>query len=66
MALFLKKNFNPLVNVIIKEHPEMGYAPVTKLNLSSEKLMDLGWKPQYDLYQMFEHLIKAMKEMERK
>lgn len=62
MALFLKKNFNPLVDVIVEEHPEMGYAPVTKLNLSSEKLMDLGWKPQYDLYQMFEHLIEAMKE----
>lgn len=62
MALFLKKNFNPLVDVIVEEHPEMGYAPVTKLNLSSEKLMGLGWKPQYDLYQMFEHLIEAMKE----
>lgn len=61
MALFLKKNFNPLVDVIVEEHPEMGYAPVTKLNLSSEKLMGLGWKPQYDLYQMFEHLIEAMK-----
>lgn len=62
MALFLKKNFNPLVDVIVEEHPEMGYAPVTKLNLSSEKLMNLGWKPQYGLYQMFEHLIEAMKE----
>lgn len=62
MALFLKKNFNPLVDIIVEEHPEMGYAPVTKLNLSSEKLMDLGWKPQYDLCQMFEHLIEAMKE----
>lgn len=62
MALFLKKNFNPLVDVIVEEHPEMGYAPVTKLNLSSEKLMSLGWKPQYDLYQMFEHLIEAMTE----
>lgn len=62
LALFLKKNFNPHVDVVVEEHPEMGYAPVTKLNLSSEKLMALGWKPQYDLYQMFEHLIKAMKD----
>lgn len=62
MALFLKNNFNPLVDVIVEEHPEMGYAPVTKLNLSSEKLMSLGWQPQYDLYQMFEHLIGAMTE----
>lgn len=62
LALFLKKNFNPHVDVIVEEHPEMGYAPVTKLNLSSEKLMALGWKPQYDLYQMFEHLIEGMKD----
>ena len=62
MALFLKNNFNSQVNVIVEEHPEMGYAPVTKLNLSSEKLMALGWNPQFDLYQMFEHLIKGMKE----
>ena len=62
MALFLKKNFNPHIDVIVEEHPEMGYAPVTKLNLSAEKLMNLGWKPRYDLRQMFEHLIKALKE----
>lgn len=62
MALFLKKNFNPHINVIVEEHPEMGYAPITKLNLSAEKLMNLGWKPRYDLRQMFEHLIKALKE----
>lgn len=62
MALFLKKNFNPLVDVIVEEHPEMGYAPVTKLNLSSEKLMMLGWKPVYNLYEMFNCLIKSLKE----
>ena len=62
MALYLKKNFNPHIDVIVEEHPEMGDAPITKLNLSAEKLMNLGWKPRYDLHQMFEHLIKALKE----
>ena len=42
-------------------HPEMGYAPVTKLHLSSEKLMALGWKPQYDLKEMFKKLMAGMK-----
>lgn len=42
MALFLKNNFNSQVNVIVEEHPEIGYTSVTKLNLSSEKLMALG------------------------
>lgn len=62
MALFLQKNFNPLVNVVVEEHPEMGYAPVTKLNLSSEKLMMLGWKPVYNLYEMFNCLINSLRE----
>lgn len=61
MAEFLRDNFNPEINVIIEEHPEMGYAPVTKLHLSSEKLMELGWKPQYDLKEMFGRLIASMK-----
>ena len=61
MAEFLRDNFNPEINVIIEEHPEMGYAPVTKLHLSSEKLMELGWKPQYDLKEMFGRLVESMK-----
>ena len=58
MAEFLCDNFNPDIKVTVEEHPEMGYAPVTKLHLSSEKLMALGWKPQYDLKKMFEQLIQ--------
>ena len=61
MAEFLRDNFKPEINVIIEEHPEMGYAPVTKLHLSSEKLMELGWKPQYDLKEMFGRLVESMK-----
>lgn len=61
MAEFLRENFNPDIKIIIEEHPEMGYAPVTKLHLSSEKLMSLGWKPQYDLKEMFYRLIESMK-----
>ena len=61
MAEFLRDNFNPEIKVIIEEHPEMCYAPVTKLHLSSEKLMELGWKPQYDLKEMFGRLVESMK-----
>lgn len=62
MAEYLRDNFNPQIKVVVEEHPEMGYAPVTKLHLSSEKLMALGWKPQYDLKDMFRRLMKSMKE----
>lgn len=61
MAEFLRDNFNPQIKVTVEEHPEMGYAPVTKLHLSSEKLMALGWKPQYDLKEMFRRLVDGMK-----
>lgn len=61
MASFLCKNFNPSCKVVIEEHPELGYAPVTKLHLSTEKLMKLGWKPRFDLREMFRRLIEDMK-----
>lgn len=61
MAEFLRDNFNPEIKVTVEEHPEMGYAPVTKLHLSSEKLMALGWEPQYDLKEMFRRLMNRMK-----
>ena len=61
MAKFLCTHFNPQLRVVIEEHPEMGYAPVTKLNLSTEKLKSLGWLPHYGLYEMFDRLIKSFR-----
>ena len=61
MAELLRENFNPEIDVRFEPHPEMGYAPVTKLHLSSEKLMALGWRPQYDLKEMFSRLITSIK-----
>lgn len=61
MAEFLKDNFNRSINVRIEKNDNMGYAPVTKLRLSSEKLRTLGWKPKYGLKEMFERLIYSMK-----
>ena len=60
MAAFLRDNFNPEIDVRFEPHPEMGYAPVTKLHLSSEKLMALGWRPQYDLKEMYSKLIDSI------
>ena len=57
MANFVRQNFNRDINVVIEEHPEMGYAPVTKLNLSAKKLMGLGWRPFYNLSDMYKRLI---------
>lgn len=60
LAEFLRNNFNPNIKVIIDEHPEMGYAPVTKLNLSANKLLGLGWKPVNGLKDMFAKLITTI------
>ena len=61
MANFLCTHFNLQLKVVIEEHPDMGYAPVTKLNLSTEKLKGLGWLPRYGLYEMFDRLIKSFR-----
>ncbi len=39
-----------------------GYAPPVKMKLCGEKLKKLGWEPKYNLYQMYERLIKSMVE----
>lgn len=62
LAVFLRDAFNPQIDVRVELNDNMGYAPVTKLNLSTEKLRALGWLPRYDLKQMFERLIKSLSE----
>ena len=60
MAEFLRDNFNPNIMVVVESHPEMGYAPVTRLHLRVDKLKTLGWEPKYDLKEMFNRLIKSI------
>lgn len=62
LADFLRTNFNPDINVRIELNESMGYAPVTKLRLSSQKLIALGWHPHYGLNEMFERLIHYLKD----
>lgn len=39
-----------------------GYAPKTKMKLSSEKLRKLGWKPQIDLMETYQRMIEDLRE----
>jgi nucleoside-diphosphate-sugar epimerase len=57
MAMFLRVNFNPAIHVVVEPHPEMGYAPTTKLKLSASKLAGLGWHAKYNLKDMYSRLI---------
>lgn len=61
MAEYLQRNFNPSINVKIEINENMGYAPVSKLRLSSAKLHGLGWEPRYGLKEIFERLIAFFK-----
>ena len=63
MAEFLCAEFNPSCKVVLDLHNDMGYAPVTKLNLSAEKLQALGWKPRFGLKGMYAKLITSIKVM---
>lgn len=62
LAHFLQETFNPKIAVQIELNDQMGFAPVTKLNLSTDKLQSLGWRPKYDLRQMFGRLISDLTE----
>lgn len=54
------------INVVIEENEDLskfGYAPTLKMNLSTEKLRNLGWKPAVDLENMFSVMIQDMKNI---
>lgn len=57
MAQLVKDNFNPKINIRHEIDPHSGYAPDTLLRLSSSKLQSLGWKPKYNLKEMYRQLI---------
>ncbi len=39
-----------------------GYAPDVAMHLNSDKLQGLGWKPRYNLPQMYERLVASFRE----
>lgn len=60
MAQVVAENFSDGCSKIIFDIPEnnrYGYAPATKMKLSSKKLRELGWKPEFSLKEMFERMI---------
>lgn len=64
MAEMVKEYFNPEIQVVVDIQENMGYAPTTKLRLSSRKLQDLGWHPTKGLIEMFALLIDYLKHSE--
>lgn len=61
MAQFVQDSFNPSGKVVFCLRDDMGYAPMTKLKLNTEKLRNLGWEAKYGLYEMFRDVILHLK-----
>lgn len=57
---------NKQIDVIVKlTNDNYGYAPETKLKLSGEKLMSLGWMPKWNLKDMYIRTLRYL-ELEEK
>lgn len=57
MADLVQKQFCPSIRVVIKKNDTGCYPPDTNLPLSTDKMEQLGWKPQYGLNEMFGSVI---------
>ena len=62
MAQYVRENFNPNIEVVFDLKDDMGYSPFTKQRLSTDRLEELGWKPQFGLKDIFTRLISYLKE----
>lgn len=62
LAEFLRDTINPNMQVRVELTDGAEYAPVSKLDLSVDKLKALGWKPQYGLKEIFERLIAYLSD----
>lgn len=55
---------NNEINVVYdipEDSKTYGYAPTVKMHLSSKKLQELGWQPEFSLVAMYKRLIEYMK-----
>ena len=54
-----------LVFDIPEDVASLGYAPTSIMQLNSEKMMGLGWKPQVDMDAMADRLMRSLKDEDR-
>lgn len=68
MARMVAKVFGNKNSCVVFDIPEdskeYGYAPLTKMHLSAEKMEKLGWKPKVDLMESYRRMIEYIKENE--
>lgn len=59
LAYFIRDNFAPQINIRTEIDDNKGYAPETKIKLSTNKLYQLGWRPKYSLYDIIDNVIAS-------
>ena len=65
MAQLVVKNFtDSRIKVVVnpENRSTTGYAPSTGLHLSSQKIQELGWKPEKDIISMYEDIIEIFRK----
>ena len=62
MANLVAKGHNIKVKIELDDIEKYGFSKTLHLNLDTSKLQQLGWKPTTNLEEMFDNLIKTMKE----
>lgn len=60
LARLFRDRINPDIDIRIEPAADRGYAPDTQVNLCADRLMILGWRPQYTLPRMLERLTDYM------
>lgn len=58
LAEYIRDHFAPSIQVVIDINENMGYAPPSKLNLSTAKLEALGWEPRYNLHDIIQRMVE--------
>lgn len=61
MAESVKDYINETIKVRVELNDNIGYAPFSKLRLSSAKLKSLGWMPKYGLKEIIERVEEYLK-----
>lgn len=61
LAELCRDRFNPGIEVTVEMRSDTGYAPETTVNLSSDRLLQLGWRPRLGMEEMLARLIEYLK-----
>ena len=63
LAYKINELINPNIKIKIEIQDDMGYAPTSYIDLSTEKIRSLGWYPRYSLDSIIHNLANYLKKI---